>query len=132
VKTLHNVQLDEDATYPKINAFLKSVVAEQDIILLHEIASHCLATYCSFQKAFMLQGSGSNGKSVSLALLGSLVGRENISSESLHKLEKDNYRTTKLYRQRVDICCDIPDYKIALKYTIENLDKLNWLVDLYF
>lgn len=80
----------------------------------------------------MLQGSGSNGKSVSLALLGSLVGRENILSESLHKLEKDNYRTAKLYGQRVDICGDIPDYKIALKYTIENLDKLNWLVDLYF
>ncbi len=60
----------------------------------------------------MLYGVGSNGKSVFLALLESLVGGDNISSESLQRLEFDKYITAKLYGKLVNICGDIPDIKM--------------------
>jgi putative DNA primase/helicase len=69
------VTFDKDANCPKINDFLKSVVAEPDINLLCEMAGYCLTTDCSQQKAFMLYGMGSNGKSVFLALLEALIDK---------------------------------------------------------
>ena len=71
-----------------------------------------MTTDCSHQKAFMLYGVGSNGKSVFLSLLESLVGKANTSAESLHKLEHNKYRTAKLYGKRVNICGDIPDSRM--------------------
>jgi phage/plasmid-associated DNA primase len=59
-----------------------------------------LTTDCSHQKAFLLYGRGSKGKSVFLALLESLVGKANTSSERLHKLEHDKYQTAKLYGKK--------------------------------
>ena len=106
------IAYDKDAKCPKIIDFLKSVVAELDINLLCEIAGYCLTTDCSQQKAFMLYGVESNGKSVFLALLESLIGEDNISAESLQRLEFDKYRTAKLYGKRVNICGDIPDIKM--------------------
>lgn len=106
------VNYNENAQCPQTNKFLKDVVAEPDIDLLCEIAGYCLTTDCSQQKAFMLYGVGSNGKSVFLTLLESLVGRENTSAESLQKLEFDKYRTAKLYGKLVNICGDIPDSKM--------------------
>jgi putative DNA primase/helicase len=121
------VTFDKDAKCPKISDFLKSVVAEPDINLLCEMAGYCLTTDCSQQKAFMLYGEGSNGKSVFLALLEALVGKENTSGESLHKLEFDKYRLAKLYGKRVNICSDIPDIKMQKS---ENFKKLTSGLDL--
>ncbi len=84
-------------------------------------------TDCSQQKAFMLHGVGSNGKSVFLALLEALVGRENTAAESLQKLEFDKYRPAKLYGKLVNICGDIPDVKMQKS---ENFKKLTSGFDL--
>ena len=70
---------------------------------------------------------GSNGKSVFLALLEALVGKENTSGESLQKLEFDKYRLAKLYGKRVNICSDIPDIKMQKS---ENFKKLTSGLDL--
>jgi putative DNA primase/helicase len=118
---------DKEAKCPKTTNFLKSIVAESDINLLNEIAGYCLTTDCSQQKAFMLHGVGSNGKSVFLAVLESLVGRENTSAESLQKLEFDKYRPAKLYGKLVNICGDIPDVKMQKS---ENFKKLTSGFDL--
>jgi P4 family phage/plasmid primase-like protien len=114
IKTICQIPVDynEKAECPRINKFLKDVVAELDIDLLCELAGYCLTPDCSHQKAFMLYGVGSNGKNVFLALLESFVGKDNTSAESLHKLEHDKYQTAKLYGKRVNICGDIPDSKM--------------------
>jgi putative DNA primase/helicase len=121
------VIFDKDAKCPKISEFLRSVVAEPDINLLCEMAGYCLTTDCSQQKAFMLYGVGSNGKSVFLALLESLIGKENTSAESLQKLEFDKYRPVKLFGKRINICGDIPDIKMQKS---ENFKKLTSGFDL--
>lgn len=123
------VYYNKNAECPKINNFLKSVVVEPDIDLLCEIAGYCLTTDCSYQKAFMLYGVGSNGKSVFLALLEALIGGENTSAESLQKLEFDKYRTAKLYGKRVNICGDIPDSKMHKSEVFKKLTSGLDLID---
>ena len=123
-----SVTFDKDSKCPKISDFLESVVAEPDINLLCEMAGYCLTMDCSQQKAFMLYGVGSNGKSVFLALLESLVGGNNISSESLQRLEFDKYRTAKLYGKLVNICGDIPDIKMNKSEIFKKLTSgLDWI-----
>jgi len=114
IKLISQIPVDhnEKAECPLINKFLRDVVAESDVELLCEIAGYCLTTDCSHQKAFLIYGRGSNGKSVFLELLESFVGKANTSSESLHKLEHDKYRTAKLYGKKVNVCSDIPDSKM--------------------
>jgi P4 family phage/plasmid primase-like protien len=131
IKTIRQnpVYYNEAAECPQINKFLKDVVAEPDINLLCEIAGYCLTTDCSFQKAFMLYGVGSNGKSVFLALLESLVGKENTSAESLQKLEFDKYRIAKLYGKLVNICGDIPDTKMHKSEVFKKLTSGLDLID---
>ena len=121
------VNYNKDAKCSQINNYFKSVVAEPDINLLCEITGYCLTTDCSQQKAFMLHGIGSNGKSVFLALLEALFGRENTSAESLQKLEFDKYRLAKLFGKLVNICGDIPDIKMQKS---ENFKKLTSGFDL--
>jgi putative DNA primase/helicase len=123
------IAYDKDAKCPKINDFLRSVVAEPDINLLCETAGYCLTTDCSQQKTFMLYGIGSNGKSVFLALLESLVGEDNISAENLQRLESDKYRTAKLYCKRVNICGDIPDTKMNKSEIFKKLTSGMDLID---
>lgn len=120
---------NEDAKCPQISKFLHDVVAEPDIDLLCEIAGYCLTTDCSHQKAFMLYGVGSNGKSVFLALLEALVGGENTSAESLQRLEFDKYRTAKLYGKLVNICGDIPDSKMHKSEVFKKLTSGLDLID---
>lgn len=120
---------DKDAECPQISKFLHDIVAEPDIDLLCEIAGYCLTTDCSHQKAFMLYGVGSNGKSVFLALLEALVGGENTSAESLQKLEFDKYRTAKLYGKLVNICGDIPDSKMHKSEVFKKLTSGLDLID---
>ncbi|QCR16562.1 phage/plasmid primase, P4 family [Methanosarcina mazei] len=120
---------DTDAECPQISKFLHDIVVEPDIDLLCEIAGYCLTTDCSHQKAFMLYGVGSNGKSVFLALLEALVGGENTSAESLQKLEFDKYRTAKLYGKLVNICGDIPDSKMHKSEVFKKLTSGLDLID---
>ena len=120
---------DETAECPRISKFLEDIVAEPDLDLLNEIAGYCLTTDCSYQKAFMLYGVGSNGKSVFLALLEALIGGENTSAESLQKLEFDKYRTAKLYGKRVNICGDIPDSKMHKSEVFKKLTSGLDLID---
>lgn len=120
---------EKGAECPQISKFLHDIVAEPDIDLLCEIAGYCLTTDCSHQKAFMLYGVGSNGKSVFLALLEALVGGENTSAESLQKLEFDKYRTAKLYGKLVNICGDIPDSKMHKSEVFKKLTSGLDLID---
>ncbi len=88
-----------------------------------------MTTDCSRQKAFLLYGDGSNGKSVFLAFLESFVGKANTFAESLHKLVNDKYRTAKLYGKLVNICSDIPNSKLEkteiFKKLTSGLDLIN-------
>jgi putative DNA primase/helicase len=77
----------------------------------------------------MLYGVGSNGKSVFLALLEYLVDEENVSAESLQRLESDKYRTAKLYGKRVNIYGDIPNTKMNKSEIFKKLTSGMDLID---
>jgi len=108
------VVYNPEAKAETFNKFLREVVAtELEVTTIKEIFAYCLYRDYPFQKAVMLVGDGSNGKSTLLQVLISFLGRENIAAVSLQDLEKNRFAAAQLYRKLANIYADLPS--IALK-----------------
>lgn len=76
--------------------------------LLEESAGYCLFRRNELGKAFILTGSGSNGKSTFLNMVKFMLGRENVSSLDLKKLS-DRFSTVMLFGKLANVGDDISD-----------------------
>lgn len=76
--------------------------------LLEESAGYCLFKRNELGKAFILTGTGSNGKSTFLNMLKHMLGHGNVSSLDLKKLS-DRFSTIMLYGKLANIGDDISD-----------------------
>ncbi len=74
--------------------------------LLAQIAGYCLTPDNSHQKAFILYGEGSNGKSVITDVLEALIGRENFAALHLSDL-KERFRLTELQNKLVNFISEV-------------------------
>lgn len=84
---------DKDATCPLWHDFLQSIWGQDadyncKVALLQEYMGLSLTNIVKFQKMLLLLGNGSNGKSVILTVMRSLVGDNNASSVSLKDFNK--------------------------------------------
>jgi len=84
-------------------------------ILLFEIIGYTLYPKYTFNKAVMLVGEGSNGKSTYLKVIKSILGNENTVSISLQELCDNEFAFAYLYHKLANIYADLP--KTPLKYT---------------
>ena len=76
--------------------------------LLEEMIGYCLFRRNELGKAFILTGSGSNGKSTFLNMLKTMLGRRNLSVLDLKKLG-DRFSTVMLFGKLANIGDDISD-----------------------
>lgn len=76
---------DEDATCGKWESFLQhNMAGDQELIaILQEWAGYCLLPDTGMQKFLLMEGEGSNGKSVYMAAITALLGQENVSNVPL-------------------------------------------------
>jgi putative DNA primase/helicase len=92
-----------DKTLDKISCNNKSIRA-----LLEEMAGYCLYRRNELGKAFILTGSGSNGKSTYLNMIKEMLGKSNISVLDMKKLN-DRFSTIMMYRKLANVGDDISD-----------------------
>lgn len=77
---------DPQATCPRWLTFLETVLPDPESRqLLQEIFGYCLTFDISMQRFFLFEGSGANGKGVTLNILRHLVGKENVSALPLSR-----------------------------------------------
>lgn len=76
--------------------------------LLEEMIGYCMFRRNELGKAFILTGSGSNGKSTFLNMLKTMIGRKNLSVLDLKKLD-DRFSTVMLFNKLANIGDDISD-----------------------
>lgn len=105
------LKIDYKPNAPKVKALdtvLDNVtLGDPDMrLLLLQMFAYTLCNHSNYQKAFMLIGEGSNGKSIILDLLTSFVGSENKSNIPLNGL-KDDTRVSSLLNKYVNIGDDI-------------------------
>ena len=77
-------------------------------IILFEVIGYSLYPRYPFNKAIMLVGDGSNGKSTYLRLVKTVLGRENVISIPLQDLLENRFSIASLYGKLANIYADIP------------------------
>ncbi len=100
---------------PRIDRFVGQVFPDDAGELFYQLAGLYALPDTRHQKAVMLLGSGSNGKSVALALLQRFLGPRNVSALPLHQLSDSPYAAAELRGKLLNISSDLPDS--ALKDT---------------
>jgi putative DNA primase/helicase len=107
------IDYDPTAASPDIDRFLSEVFPEDAQALAWEILGDSLTPDRSIQKAILLMGEGGNGKGVFLALYINFLGRRNVSTVPLHKLEADRFSVARLYGRLANVCADLPSAHLA-------------------
>jgi P4 family phage/plasmid primase-like protien len=107
------VKYDPVAKCPQILKFLGQVLHPQDVFTAMEIIGYCLYKTAEYEKAVMLVGSGSNGKSVFLKIIEALVGSQNTSHIALQDLDKDRFAAAGLYCKMVNTFADLKQLKLT-------------------
>jgi putative DNA primase/helicase len=102
------VNYDPGAQCRQWEKFVSDVFPEDAQDLAFELAADLITPSRSAQKAILLLGEGSNGKSTYLRALTAFVGSTNAGGVSLHKLESDRFATARLMGKLANICPDLP------------------------
>ena len=102
------VYYDAHATCPLFEKFLSETVPPAHISTAWEIIGYCLYRSMPIQRAIMLLGSGKNGKSVFLAVLRSLLGKENCKAILLQSFEANRFSLSGLSGALANIAPDLP------------------------
>ena len=78
---------DKEAKYPVFDKYLQRVLPDESSqMVLQEFAGYVFTKHLKLEKALLLYGSGSNGKSVWFEVFTALLGDHNVSTKSLGDL----------------------------------------------
>lgn len=82
------IQYNEHALSFALEGVLMDIFCHDQEVrsLFEEMMGYCLMKHCKYNKAFILYGSGANGKSTILHLLKKMLGCSNYSSIELERL----------------------------------------------
>lgn len=94
---------------PAIDRFVSQVFPDDAGELFYQLAGLYALPDTRQQKAVMLLGSGSDGKSVALALLQEFLGARNVSAVPLHEFAENPYAAAELHGKLLNLCADLPD-----------------------
>lgn len=96
------------AIAPNIDTFLRNVVPEDTIPMLYEWFGYAMLPITRYEKAMMLTGEGSNGKSKFIELFERFIGTNNISNVPLQDLEHNRFKLAQIYGKLANTFADIP------------------------
>jgi P4 family phage/plasmid primase-like protien len=115
------VMYDPIATCPLWEAFIERILPEDCRVLPYELVAASMRGEVSDQKAVLLVGDGNNGKSTLLSGIVAFLGRENVASLALHRLELDKFSVVRLLGRLANVCADLPSDHLTSTSTFKAL-----------
>ena len=106
------VEYDESSSNPVVDQFFSDITCgnkDNEILLFENIGYDCCRTN-KFHLAFILKGSGGNGKSTYFKIIKTLLG-DSAASIRLKKVTTDKFASTSLYGKTCAIADDINNGK---------------------
>jgi P4 family phage/plasmid primase-like protien len=98
---------EPDATCERFDAFLDSVMSPDYQKLVWEMIGYLLYSGNPLQVAFLLHGSGGNGKGTLIKVITAMLGKENLAHQSLDALNGDKFAAANLFGKIANIAGDI-------------------------
>ncbi len=102
------VRFDRNAKCPAWRRFVPEVFPRDARPLAWEILGDLIVPDRSRQKARLLIGEGGTGKSTFLTAAIAFLGKDNVSTVDLHKLEGNRFATAQLVGKLANISADLP------------------------
>ncbi len=115
------VAFDPSAICPLWESFTARVLPSDCQTMPFEIVASAMRGEIGDQTAVLLVGSGLNGKSVQLDAVGAFLGRENVSTLALQRLEADKFAVVRLLGKLANVCADLPSDALAGTSTFKAL-----------
>lgn len=100
--------------------FKKTNLPKEDIKMLLKYMAYCLTLDYGLKTFMILCGQSNTGKSVLIRFFENLVGKQNVSSLSMHELNMRFY-PSQLYNRLLNSCADNSSLPLS---SIENLKKI--------
>lgn len=96
-----------EETCPTFDSFLGDVMHADYVDLAWEMLGYLMYSGNPLQTAFLLYGSGGNGKGTLMRIIEDLLGRENVASESLDDLNGNRFSAVNLFGKIANLAGDI-------------------------
>ena len=101
------VAYDPAAKCPEVEEFLLTTLPGDCIEMALEFSGYLLIPSTKYQRALMLAGPGSNGKSTYLDLEAELLGKENVAHIPLQELSEHRFKRAELQGKLANIFADL-------------------------
>jgi len=125
------VAFDPAATCPHTDAFVATTYPEDAQEIAWEVFAWLMLPDTSIQKALLYTGDGSNGKSTALTQTTAFLGKANVASVSLQKLEGERFAAVRIMGKLANICPDLPSTHLADTSTFKAIVGGDWLAAEY-
>jgi putative DNA primase/helicase len=118
----HPIEYKKGVSSEEFIKFLETCLIDQKdrVTILEEMASIFLYNM-KFEKAFLHEGIGSNGKSTCFHVLDSLAGEENTSHVSIHELAENRFASSRLDGKCLNSCAEISDDELKQTRKLKSL-----------
>jgi P4 family phage/plasmid primase-like protien len=103
---------DPDIPVDDLIKWFEQIVDKKDLEILKEIPGHILMRSTNYQETYLLNGTGSNGKSLYIKLLSKMIGNRNISHESLQELMEHRFSSSNLVGKLANFYADLDKTEI--------------------
>jgi putative DNA primase/helicase len=97
------IKYDKDATCSKTEAFLHSILTDEQYTTMVEWLGYYFLRKYSFKKALIIVGEKDSGKTTLLTLITNLLGTANISGVPLQKMSSDKFAAVQLDGKHANI-----------------------------
>jgi len=101
------IHYDPEAMCPGIDKFLTEVLPADSIGLAWQILGYLFVPTTKYQRAFLLVGTGSNGKGTFIELVIRALGKDNVSNVSLQDICVHRFKRAELYGKLANILADL-------------------------
>jgi putative DNA primase/helicase len=103
----HNYPLYPFSMPSKIMKFFNQVMGPDDIDTVLDFIAYCLWRDFPYHRWLLLNGSGRNGKGVTTKIITRLLGKKNVSNETLPRILSNDFSTANLYGKMANIDADL-------------------------
>jgi putative DNA primase/helicase len=108
------VKYDVNAQCPEIMKFLSQILPDtKKQTALQEYIGYSLLRKIIYHKCLLLVGIGRNGKSKLLELITALLGKDNISNQTIQSLCYNRFSLAELHHKLSNISADLPSKELA-------------------
>ena len=121
------INYNPQAKCPKILKFFKEILSPEDIPIIQEMFGYCMYRSYEVSAAFILFGTGRNGKGVTLKLLRKMLNEKNVCSRKLHEITTDVFAKADLYGKLANVCGEMENTTLKETGNLKELTGEDWV-----